>query len=266
MLTGRKPFAAGDLATLFHQIRHEDPQPLGNGTPPELAAVVMKALSKSREMRYQSCQDVIAELNTVRQQYALESRLVAVGGPETSGLAADAQHVAQVETATPPISLAGHRPATRSTLCRFAVFQRRRHRVARGATVDATPRGIESPRRFRVRSSVWGARRRGCGPGAPGCGRGRCAQADCVRGDEVVKETSLWSRCPDRAEAGNDPSSRTRRRACRGSTPRFAPGRAVLRRRLEEPQRCRDRRAENQGPGRTLARPARNDAILLSWC
>ena len=107
MLTGRKPFAAGDLATLFHQIRHEDPQPLGNGTPPELATVVMKALSKSREMRYQTCQDVMAELNIVRQHYPLESRVVTVGGPETSGLPADAQQVAHVETATPRDSAGG---------------------------------------------------------------------------------------------------------------------------------------------------------------
>ena len=204
MLTGRKPFAAGDLATLFHQIRHEDSQPLGNGTPPELAAVVMKALSKSREMRYQSCQDVIAELNTVRQQYALESRLVAVGGPETSGLAADAQHVAQVETATPPNSAGGSstgdtvdslpsRLSTATTPCRSG-----RHRGR-----DAS--GIESPRRFRVRSSVW----------APGGADVDQALRDAdevdvpkltvFRGDEVVKETSLSGAVVRIGrEAGND--------------------------------------------------------------
>ena len=45
MLTGRKPFPASDLPSLFHQIQNDDPPPPSTvEAPPELAAVIMKAL------------------------------------------------------------------------------------------------------------------------------------------------------------------------------------------------------------------------------
>jgi eukaryotic-like serine/threonine-protein kinase len=74
ILTGRKPFPASDLPTLFHQIQSEDaPPPLGVDAPPELTAVIMKALSKKREARYQSCQEMMADLDAVRRQCMREA-------------------------------------------------------------------------------------------------------------------------------------------------------------------------------------------------
>ncbi|HMF98027.1 MAG TPA: serine/threonine-protein kinase [Vicinamibacterales bacterium] len=73
MLTGRKPFAATALPTLFHQIQSEDPQPIDGDVPPELAAVVMKALSKKRETRYQSCEELIADLQLMAHLYPVEA-------------------------------------------------------------------------------------------------------------------------------------------------------------------------------------------------
>jgi eukaryotic-like serine/threonine-protein kinase len=73
MLTGRKPFAATALPTLFHQIQSEDPQPIDGDVPPELAAVVMKALSKDRDARYQTCQEVVADLQLVTHLYPFET-------------------------------------------------------------------------------------------------------------------------------------------------------------------------------------------------
>jgi serine/threonine-protein kinase len=61
MLTGRKPFR-GELPALFHQIQFDEPLPLGPDIAAELAAIVSKALSKKRERRYQTCQDLIADL------------------------------------------------------------------------------------------------------------------------------------------------------------------------------------------------------------
>jgi serine/threonine-protein kinase len=73
MLTGRKPFAATALPTLFHQIQSEDPLPIDGDVPPELAAVVMKALAKNREARYQTCQELLADLQLVTHLYPLEA-------------------------------------------------------------------------------------------------------------------------------------------------------------------------------------------------
>jgi serine/threonine-protein kinase len=82
MLTGRKPFPASDLPTLFHQIQSEDPPPpLGVDAPPELAALIMKALAKKREKRYQSCRELLADLEPLRKRYPLETKTEAAGPP-----------------------------------------------------------------------------------------------------------------------------------------------------------------------------------------
>jgi serine/threonine-protein kinase len=82
MLTGRKPFAATDLPTLFHQIQSDEgPAPLtgpGLEVPPALSALIMKALSKKRETRYQTCQEMLTDLENVRLQYLEETRRATV--------------------------------------------------------------------------------------------------------------------------------------------------------------------------------------------
>ena len=87
MLTGRKPFAATALPTLFHQIQSEDPLPIDGDVPPELAAVVMKALAKNRDARYQNCQELLADLQLVTHLYPLEAMDTAAMqlAPETIG-------------------------------------------------------------------------------------------------------------------------------------------------------------------------------------
>ena len=99
MLTGRKPFRAGDLPTLFHQIQYEDPHPLENEVPSTLATVIMKALSKKREMRYQTCQELMVDLDAVRQPYALETRRATADGPKIGDVPTDVPQSAQAATA-----------------------------------------------------------------------------------------------------------------------------------------------------------------------
>lgn len=70
MLTGRKPFPATHLPTLFHQIQSEDPAALTD-TPARLVGIVMKALAKRPEERYQSCQAIVADLEALRLPGAL---------------------------------------------------------------------------------------------------------------------------------------------------------------------------------------------------
>jgi serine/threonine protein kinase len=75
MLTGRKPFPASDLPSVFHQVETEDPLPLeSREAPPALANVVMKALVKDKRMRYQTCEELMADLVRLRPQYPLDDR------------------------------------------------------------------------------------------------------------------------------------------------------------------------------------------------
>jgi serine/threonine protein kinase len=83
MLTGRKPFPASDLPSVFHQVETEDPLPLeSKEAPPALAQVVMKALVKDKQKRYQTCQELMADLVTLRPNYSpeTESLIGAIGG------------------------------------------------------------------------------------------------------------------------------------------------------------------------------------------
>jgi serine/threonine protein kinase len=127
MVTGRKPFPANDLPSLFHQIQDEDPPPLlGTEAPAELAAVIMKALSKKREKRYQSCQDLVADLESVRQLYPLHARRTTGAGATMTERPADVPGVAQPLTAAaaPALPVGSVAPSTDDTVdsLPFALF------------------------------------------------------------------------------------------------------------------------------------------------
>jgi eukaryotic-like serine/threonine-protein kinase len=90
ILTGRKPFPASELPSLFHQIQHDTPAPLRpEEAPAELADVVMKALLKDRGERYQTCQDMIVDLEVIRQAHPLKVRRLPVASPATVAPAVD---------------------------------------------------------------------------------------------------------------------------------------------------------------------------------
>jgi serine/threonine-protein kinase len=65
ILTGRKPFVGDDFATTCYQILHAEPTPpsqLQSDLPPELDAVLRKALAKEADERYQSGAEFAADL------------------------------------------------------------------------------------------------------------------------------------------------------------------------------------------------------------
>jgi CRP-like cAMP-binding protein len=71
LLTGVRPFRAGNLAKLLHQIVYATPAPvhtLRADVPEELENVVAVALQKSPDKRYKSGLDLAAELTRVHQK------------------------------------------------------------------------------------------------------------------------------------------------------------------------------------------------------
>jgi serine/threonine protein kinase len=71
LLTGTRPFRAGNLAKLLHQIVYATPPPihtLRTEIPEELENVVAAALRKEPEQRYKSGLDFAAELTRVHQK------------------------------------------------------------------------------------------------------------------------------------------------------------------------------------------------------
>ena len=70
MLCGQRPFRAGALGKLLRQVVQSVPEPLGQmrpGIPPELEAIVMRALQKDPDLRYRSGAELAADLTRAHQ-------------------------------------------------------------------------------------------------------------------------------------------------------------------------------------------------------
>jgi serine/threonine-protein kinase len=64
-LAGRPPFEGGDVVNKIFKQRMEDPEPLervARGVPPAFAAIVRKLMAKKPDDRYQSCEELRADL------------------------------------------------------------------------------------------------------------------------------------------------------------------------------------------------------------
>src|SRR5499427_5172766 len=71
MITGEKPFPGQNITTVIYKIVNEDPVPLRQIDPsihPGIGAVVMRALAKEPEQRYQTCREMLEDLRNYRAQ------------------------------------------------------------------------------------------------------------------------------------------------------------------------------------------------------
>ena len=70
LLSGSLPFETGDTASTIHKILHEPPPPLKNYLaeyPPELDAVIERALAKDRDERYATAEDFGFEMLAIQE-------------------------------------------------------------------------------------------------------------------------------------------------------------------------------------------------------
>jgi len=70
MLTGRRPFNAEREDTLIHAIRHDDPTPIRDvrpEIPDTVAAVVSRCLDKRLATRYQSVEELLADVRAIEK-------------------------------------------------------------------------------------------------------------------------------------------------------------------------------------------------------
>ena len=71
MVTGEKPFPGQNITAVIYKIVNEDPVPPRQIDPsihPGISSVVMKALAKEPEQRYQSCREMLEDLRNYRAQ------------------------------------------------------------------------------------------------------------------------------------------------------------------------------------------------------
>jgi serine/threonine protein kinase len=132
MVTGEKPFPGQNITTVIYKIVNEDPVPPRQIDPsihPGISAVVMKALVKEPEQRYQSCREMLEDLRNYRSIAAggnPQSTMVVGGGSPAAtvisgnaggrGMGGDDQAVAATAgSLTSRASSPGQTPVVRRT-------------------------------------------------------------------------------------------------------------------------------------------------------
>ncbi len=78
MLTGRVPFSGTTASYTVASILEEEPRPLeswGRETPPGLQRIVSRALCKQSEGRYQTVEELVADLHQLKQHLELANQL-----------------------------------------------------------------------------------------------------------------------------------------------------------------------------------------------
>ena len=114
MAAGRPAFEGSTTALLFDAILNREPVPpsqINPALPAEVDHIVLKALEKDRDVRYQTARDIAADLRRVRRD-STSGRRAAASGPALSvlasrrrGLAAWAAALAVVAVAVPLLLL-----------------------------------------------------------------------------------------------------------------------------------------------------------------
>lgn len=80
-LSGRRPFGGATDLHVVEAVLNETPAPLGDEVPPELRAIVEKALEKDPADRYQSMRDFVVDLRRVGRNTGVASTTAARPAP-----------------------------------------------------------------------------------------------------------------------------------------------------------------------------------------
>ena len=115
MVTGEKPFPGQNITTVIYKIVNEDPVPPRQIDPsihPGISQVVMKALAKAPEARYQNCHDMLEDLKNFRSLGGTADATMALPGvgplPRASGHPSDSGRLpAAVSGAVPAVRRSG---------------------------------------------------------------------------------------------------------------------------------------------------------------
>ena len=124
MVTGEKPFPGENITTVIYKIVNEEPVPPRQIDPsihPGISAVVMKALAKEPDARYQDCREMLEDLHNYRAVAAAENvnKTMILGGPgatgsPTSTVALNAGNTPR-QRGEDPVAAAAHSLTTRAS-------------------------------------------------------------------------------------------------------------------------------------------------------
>ena len=84
LIAGHAPFAAGSLPLIMRKVLEEDPAPLAQ-TSPTVARILAKALQKDRTARYQTTEQLCADLDRVEESEERDATVLIQRAPPRSG-------------------------------------------------------------------------------------------------------------------------------------------------------------------------------------
>ncbi len=112
MLTGRRPFEGQSSGDVMASILTEDFPPVAQYVPQvsaELERILSRALRKDREERYQTVQDLLIDMKTLREDLDVEARL------ERRRSRGDSATVSAIRSQSVPVAASGSAPAVESS-------------------------------------------------------------------------------------------------------------------------------------------------------
>jgi eukaryotic-like serine/threonine-protein kinase len=102
MVTGRRPFEGDTPLSVAHKQKYEapeDPKQLNAHVPEDLSRVILRCLEKDKEKRYQSAEELHAELTRLEEEIPTAERAVPKKKPTRSrGIAAETRKINWVKT------------------------------------------------------------------------------------------------------------------------------------------------------------------------
>src|SRR5216110_2218260 len=166
MVTGEKPFPGQNITTVIYKIVNEEPVPprqIDASIHPGISTVVLKALAKEPEQRYQSCREMLEDLRNYRAQGfagASPNSTMVIGGGSPAATVASGNLGGH---GFPGHALSGHAPATDDPTV-VATSRSPRERAAapwptpvvpRTGTMQSTP--VEPPKKKSVVGTIFAA-------------------------------------------------------------------------------------------------------------
>ncbi len=112
MVTGQRAFQGHYYQAITYSIQHEEPEPmtaLRTGVPMELERITSKCLVKDREKRYQHTDELLLDLETLREKQKSGTATILRTGVATSTLAGPEERAGQAESLSLPHPLAKYR-------------------------------------------------------------------------------------------------------------------------------------------------------------
>src|SRR5205085_10605849 len=94
MVAGAMPFKGAATSHTIVQILEKDPAPLGSKVrvPAELERIVLKAMAKSPEDRYQTAKDMLIDLRALKGRLAVEAEIQRTSSPSTERITKQIEH------------------------------------------------------------------------------------------------------------------------------------------------------------------------------